>query len=217
MTAQKHSLRANGAPFNEDGTWVNPNNQKTTSGSGRALCSCGETSMVLSSGNARRDWHKGHKLVEAMAPETAASDFEEPTPAPAAEPTPDPADDLLGTEEPQYRDTIQFTDLVASMFFRHFGREGTKLFVATHFPAVSVTTRSNGNTITLKGDKEDVDAAIAALQEMWAAAAEAVKEYVKTDAEFAARPRKGLEGRKASFEMKSRFLVNFAAEYEPLA
>lgn len=218
MTAQTHSLRANGAPCSTDGTLVSPENPKTTSGEGRAACSCGWTGPIRVTGAARRADHKEHKAAEATAPETASADFEEPAPVPAPEPA---SEDLLGTEEDEeeslYWVTIPFTDLVASMFFRHFGREGTKLFLAYHFPTVSVTTRSSDTSIKLKGNKEDVDAAVAALQEMWAAAAEAVNEYVKTDAEFAARPRKGLEGRKASFEMKSRFLVNFAAEYEPLA
>lgn len=220
MTAQTHSLRANGAPFNEDGTWVNPNNRKTTSGSGRAACSCGETSPIFSSGSARRDWHKSHKLANATAPETASADFEEPAPAAAPEPAADPAEDLLGLleEDPAAVKGLSFDEApVAAMFFRHFGREGTKTFIAANYPTVSVKTKTNGSYITLTGPESDVHAAIAGLREMWAAAGEAVKVYVKTDPEFDARPRKGLEGRTASYNLKSRFLVNFAAEFTPTA
>jgi hypothetical protein len=34
----------------------------SVSGRGRALCSCGEVSPILETGNARKDWHRGHKL-----------------------------------------------------------------------------------------------------------------------------------------------------------
>lgn len=52
-----HGLLNEGAPFDDAGDRVHV----STSGPGRAKCSCGELSDPLPSGGARRRWHAAHK------------------------------------------------------------------------------------------------------------------------------------------------------------
>jgi len=61
--AQTHSLKHNGAAYNDAAALINPDT-KVTAGEGRALCTCGLLSEQLSSGSARRAWHKQHRITE---------------------------------------------------------------------------------------------------------------------------------------------------------
>lgn len=57
-----HTLRSEGAAYrlvDDRPKRVRPSG---TSGSGRALCSCGATSDELATGRARREWHGSHKI-----------------------------------------------------------------------------------------------------------------------------------------------------------
>ncbi len=57
-----HTLRHEGAPFNDAGylLWLDG----TTGGTGRAKCSCGELSPVYRSAAARKQWHRTHKTEQ---------------------------------------------------------------------------------------------------------------------------------------------------------
>lgn len=56
-----HALRSEGRPYarGDGGGWVRVS--YLTSGTGVALCECGETSLVLESNAQRRLWHSRHK------------------------------------------------------------------------------------------------------------------------------------------------------------
>lgn len=56
-----HTLRLEGAPHDETGRRISCGWHGGVSGEGRALCSCGEMSDVLSSATRRQLWHKDHK------------------------------------------------------------------------------------------------------------------------------------------------------------
>lgn len=60
-----HTLRYEGAPFSADGTLIYDGMHVGTSGEGRAKCSCGALSPVLSSGAQRKAWHRQHKAAIA--------------------------------------------------------------------------------------------------------------------------------------------------------
>lgn len=61
-----HELRYEGAPFNGQRKRIGAG--WSTSGEGRALCSCGALSPVLPSANQRKVWHRQHKgLVGARS------------------------------------------------------------------------------------------------------------------------------------------------------
>lgn len=58
-----HTLRSEGAPFDENGNHIYPNGPRGgVSGTGRAKCSCGEVSEPLPSAYKRKAWHRGHKV-----------------------------------------------------------------------------------------------------------------------------------------------------------
>ena len=64
MIVQGHTLVSEGAPHEwsaEHNTWVRIRWNSGTSGTGRALCSCGATSGVFYSGRLRKRWHREHK------------------------------------------------------------------------------------------------------------------------------------------------------------
>lgn len=54
-----HELIREGAPFEADGRDSYP--ARWGSGTGCGRCSCGALSEVLTSGAARKNWHRGHK------------------------------------------------------------------------------------------------------------------------------------------------------------
>lgn len=59
-----HTLAFEGAPHHESGArFYGP--FEGVSGEGRAKCSCGELSDVLSSGAKRKAWHREHKAMKA--------------------------------------------------------------------------------------------------------------------------------------------------------
>lgn len=108
----KHTLKADGAPFYMDGSYINED--KSTAGAGSAICSCGWNSDVEPTRKARIVAHKVHKTefvshLEDMpgdSPEDliGASATETPAAIMAAETTEEntmarknaPVDDLIG-------------------------------------------------------------------------------------------------------------------------
>lgn len=64
-----HGLQFEGAAFEMVGGQPQRVRWQGTGGTGFALCSCGEASPVLTSGGARKRWHRDHKVaVEAACP-----------------------------------------------------------------------------------------------------------------------------------------------------
>jgi hypothetical protein len=59
-----HGLVGEGRPFR-----ANRERVDSTIGDGRALCACGALSHVLPSTNARKRWHREHKLALLVAAE----------------------------------------------------------------------------------------------------------------------------------------------------
>lgn len=57
-----HGLVGEGAPHNSDGIRL-PKAWGGVAGGGHAKCACGEVSPDLSSGNARKAWHREHKTA----------------------------------------------------------------------------------------------------------------------------------------------------------
>lgn len=63
-----HELRDEGAPYDGRGRKI-WQNRWTTSGRGRAKCSCGALSPELPSGTQRKAWHRAHKAEVRAAAE----------------------------------------------------------------------------------------------------------------------------------------------------
>ncbi|PYY63638.1 hypothetical protein DEJ30_12045 [Curtobacterium sp. MCPF17_003] len=67
-----HELRSEGAAYRKGdrrGQHLRVTPGWTTSGTGYALCSCGATSAVLTSGTKRKAWHRDHKNEVTAAPQ----------------------------------------------------------------------------------------------------------------------------------------------------
>ena len=239
--AQSHSLRFNGAAFSAEGELINPD-QSVTSGVGAAMCACGAISEELPSGAARRRWFAEHKktplqeelpVAEEAAEATVEAELDdiigdvepEPEPAKAAKKAPakkttkakpaakakkaDKAPHPLGDGEA----VVPFTTEVADSMWRFLGRDGAKAMLAKLYPSVEVKVDAKAHALILTGSDPDVTAASQEVTEYWAEAIEAVKEYKANDKKFLARPKAGLEGRKASYFMVGEFYVNYATKY----
>src|SRR4051812_5414525 len=76
-----HNLKNSGVPYDAKGVMVN--DDFSTAGIGRALCTCGWLSESLKSGGARREAHKKHKENPEMTARTAT-----------------PEEDLIGDSAP---------------------------------------------------------------------------------------------------------------------
>lgn len=62
-----HTLRSEGAAYDDHGRRINPATIDPYSGAGRGKCSCGALSDVLDSGAARKRWHRQHKAEQVVA------------------------------------------------------------------------------------------------------------------------------------------------------
>ena len=235
--AQSHSLRFNGAAFTAEGELINADTS-VTSGAGAAMCACGVVSEELPSGAARRRWFAEHKttplqeelpVAEAQAEVDVAAelddiigDVEPAKPAkkakakpaakvkkPAAKAKADKAPHPLGDGEA----VVPFTTEVADSMWRFLGRDGAKAMLAKLYPSVEVKVDAKAHALILTGSDPDVEAASQEVTEYWAEAIEAVKVYKAEDKKFLARPKEGLEGRKASYFMVGEFYVNYATKY----
>lgn len=60
-----HALWYEGGAHDDNGYPIDVGGWVTRSGPGRAKCECGDLSEVLTSGAARRAWHKAHKAEVA--------------------------------------------------------------------------------------------------------------------------------------------------------
>jgi hypothetical protein len=97
--------------------------------------------------------------------------------------------------------------------WRFLGRDGVTTLVDTAFPTVLAKPNNNSHVITFSGPVEDVPAAVEAVKQYWAEAIEAVKAWKETDEAWLARPKGGLEGRKASYFMTGEFYTSYAGKF----
>lgn len=169
-----HALKNSGAPFTSAGELVHPENPKSTSGDGRAMCSCGELSDELASGAERKAWHKEHKAT-AEAEDLVGGEQEPTAPADSSddvqEDSSEPTEDF-----PEPTVTVPFKG-AAKHFWRSLGRDGTQA-IATVW-GVAFKADNKAQTVTLGG--EDAEELASKLPAIWASANTAIREWKKTD------------------------------------
>lgn len=224
-----HVLKYNAAPYNAEGELLFPADTGVTRGPGRAKCACGALSPQLDNGAQRRQWFKTHKAnpetwtrtdtsVEWVADEIPL-DPEPVAEAPAAAPVVDvvedaPADDQEDAE-PVFSRVVPFTKDSPDSFWRFLGRDGVRrLAAAGVLGPVTVSTNASNHTLLVGGQTErQVVTACGLIEQYWREALDSVKEWKQTDPAFLARPKKGLEGRKASYFMTGEYYLAYADKY----
>lgn len=152
------------------------------------------------------------KKAAAAAKKPAAKAKAAPK-AKAAKAKPAPKADKAEHWSGEAQATIPFTTEVADSMWRFLGRDATKAMLDKLYPSINVKADAKTHAIVLDGTGADVEAATAEVNEFWAEAIEAVKVYKAEDKKFLARPKEGLEGRKASYFMVGEFYVNYATTY----
>lgn len=158
MTATRHSLRNNGAPFADDGTHAN-DDPKATGGVGRGGCTCGAFSdEALPTVAARRAWHKDHKA--SAEPATGAAEV--------------PSTEL--TVEVPYTKSLAFR--------RSLVREGARGLAEDL--GIFVRVGAEAKSIVLAADKAHADRVVEAFAALWDASMEAFKPWKKTNPEYRA-------------------------------
>lgn len=197
MTATKHALRYNGAPYDADAQ-LRHDDTRITSGTGRALCACGAISEVLPNGAARRVWFKAHRDSEAVQQAEMMELLQAPEPDPAPEPAPPAIAERV----------LPFALLAPVSYWRYLGRDGSRYAVELLFPTVRLTVDNKQRAVVLAGPEADVAAACETLSQLWLGAIEAAAKWVTTDPAYLARPRGGVEGRMAAYHMKGEFLLS---------
>lgn len=108
---------------------------------------------------------------------------------------------------------LPFTTDITPGFWRSLGRDAAKLLVDAKYPTVGVTANNNARTLALQGPSEDVAAAAQAIEDMWAEAPAAAKEWKKTDPGFLGRSTEPLPRRQQGYHLTEAFYVQFGAWY----
>ena len=118
-------------------------------------------------------------------------------------------------------DTLPFTTVITPGFWRSLGRDAAIAVVDACYPTVLVTANNNSRVLTLQGPSEDVPAAKALIEKLWADAIAATKEWKLTDAGFLGRSPEPLARRREGYHLTEDFYVaygdRFAAEHCPPA
>lgn len=222
--SQTHALRANGAPFTVDGDFVN-DDPKSTSGEGRAACSCGWVSETLSSGGARRSAHKIHKadpdaapaepeetpVAEAPAePEAeAVEETQETQETPEEEPEPSAEEDAPVSQqetqaEPEEDDgvTVAYRGHgAAKSFWRALGVDASAA-VAKAFDVV-LKYRTKDHTVSVYGDRAEEVAEV--LPRLWSESQPYFREWKKTDAAYLEHDKRTKVGLAAAYDAELAF------------
>lgn len=213
--SQTHALRANGAPFTVDGDFVN-DDPKSTSGEGRAACSCGWVSEVLGSGGARRSAHKIHKAdpdaapVEEDAPAETEEAVQETQETPEADPEPSAEEDAADSQE-ETQDEPEEDDGVtvayrghgaAKSFWKALGVTASAA-VAKAYDGVVLKYRTKDMTVSLYGDRADEVAEV--LPRLWSEAQPFFREWKKTDAAYKEHDKRTKVGMTAAYEAELAF------------
>jgi hypothetical protein len=232
-----HALKHNGAAYNDAAELINPD-PKVTAGPGRALCTCGILSEELPSGGARRAWHKAHRVapvaepVQDVEPGTPEDEVAEalaelvgdvPAPAPKKVSRRRKAEQAVGflpelddaASEPNAASaTLAFsTSGVVPGFWRSLGRDAVKTVVDELFPTVVVTPNNNAQALHFQGPAVDVAAAVAAVQELWAEALTAVKQWKLEDEGVLGRSTEPLARRREGYHLTEAFYTSFGTTY----
>lgn len=234
----KHALKYNGAPYTAEGELQFPLDTSITRGPGHAKCSCGEVSAVsMPNGSVRRAWFKTHKATAAKVEREAAAVVAEPV-ADDIPLDPEPAktvatvvdqnadgtvrvtevanvDAEADAEPAKFTAVVPFTKDSPASFWRYLGRDIPRRFSdAGILGDVTVATNAANHTLLLSGASEaDVEAARQTIETFWADVLGSVKEWKKTDPTFLARPTKGLEGRKAAYELTGEYYMRRAEDF----
>jgi hypothetical protein len=98
-------------------------------------------------------------------------------------------------------------------FWRSLGRDAVKTAVDELFPTVVVTPNNNSQTLHFQGPAEDVAAAVATVQELWAEALKAVKTWKLEDPGFLGRSTEPLARRREGYHLTEAFYAGFGTTY----
>lgn len=180
-----HTLKYAGAPYDDQAQLIDPIN-KTTSGPGRALCSCGIISPELESGAARREWFKDHraKYEPREVPESA----------------------VMATR------TIEFPVTVAKHFWLSLGHAAADQVRVSH-PGLKVEHNDETRTITVTGAEDEVTEASRQLTDLYESVGPAFFLWKKQSEDYKALQHNTLEGRRASYQLTKRFFVGYARHH----
>lgn len=222
-----HQLIANGAAFDDDGDRLF---SKTTSGMGRAKCSCGWMSDPVEFGRTRKKLHADHKdateedveedveelleaVEEAVTPaaeeevvEDAVTPAEE-TVTPAEEEAEEAVEEGEKVQEKAF--SVQWPSSVARLFWRALAKDGSDILAR----AVGAQRKSNES----KGELRITGPAIVAmdlaerLPAVFIGADAALKKWRKMSSEYKRHDLKTAEGRRAGFAEEQDFLRGFCS------
>jgi len=220
-----HQLIANGAAFDDDGDRLF---SKTTSGMGRAKCSCGWVSDPVEFGRTRKKLHADHKAdVEEAVEEPAEEPAEETAEEAAEDPLPDEELDELVEEinqivEGQTHEALETAEKgseqafpvewpksVARLFWRALAKDGSDIFAR----AVGARRESNES----KGELLIIGPAIVAmdlaerLSTVFVSAEVSLKQWRKTSPEYKRHDLKTSDGRRTAFAEEQDFLRAFCS------
>lgn len=132
----------------------------------------------------------------------------------AKKPAETPGVDDAASEPNAAQQTLAFsTSGVVPGFWRSLGRDAVKTVVDELFPTVVVTPNNNAQALHFQGPAEDVAAAVAAVQELWAEALRAVKQWKLEDEGFLGRSTEPLARRREGYHLTEAFYTSFGTEY----
>lgn len=236
MTNTNHQLIGNGAAFDDDGERLFSN---TTSGMGRALCSCGWLSEPTEYGRGRKKLHADHKdeqrLGDNIVEVTEATqdddyvteELDKLFGVTAEDPLPDEELDELIEEihqivEGQTHEALEtaekgseqafpvkWPESVARLFWRALAKDGSDIFAR----AVGARRESNES----KGELLIIGPAIVAmdlaerLSTVFVSAEVSLKQWRKTSPEYKRHDLKTSDGRRTAFAEEQDFLRAFCS------
>lgn len=203
----KHTIKADGAPFDYKGQPLNEG--KSTAGDGRALCSCGWVSDELSTRAGRKIAHATHKdeveqaAAEAAAQDQADWDAADPSatpPEPAAGPT--SVEDLLGLDDEPEDSTPTRVDYTAGRFWDTLGTGSVAVVTALGGAAQAHKDSRRETYLLVSGPEAVQERASTLLPQLWADARDAVN---------AARKDAGPMDADAAWSFGREFMVEFVS------
>lgn len=169
-----HTIKADGAPFDENGQPLNEG--KSTAGEGRALCSCGEVSLSYPTRKNRKDWHVEHK-IEALAALDAAFDASQAEWDDAAPVEED--EDLLGVAE---AGTPTRVDYASGRFWDTLGTGSVAIVEAMGGTTTAVKEDRRTTYLLVNGPEAVQEEASTLLPQLWRDAHEALNQTRRTEA-----------------------------------
>lgn len=210
MTNVKHTLKSDGAPFNEKGNRINP---VGTAGDGRAMCACGALSDPLPTRAARKTWHAEHKGAPAPVEQPKP---EKPAPKAKSTKAEKPVVEKATSQVLKTGKTTSVVTLkhVSKAYWVTLGREAG-VALAKAMPGVQETMFSNPKmAILVKGETlGQAQAATDALDKFWEDAQAALRHFKRTDKKYRAHRRDTADQRKARYGAEKEFLAAWAKKY----